>query len=366
MKGDGTFESSTREREKGSKASVLPSKQKLSNPIHESFDDGLQEGEVDETVFDNPASDPATDVSPRSPRSKTITPRAAYRGVVTSATDIVEKVPGGAMLGKGFKASLKMMDEMFASTNDPLQPEEMLDILETFKAIDFDHSGSLDVDEVSLALRVLGADVDNDNLRQQMDQAKQDAADEVKRRGIAGALAGGLVDALEALTVTHIESTPAQQIMDGVSLDKIRADEKYDSENPDVLNFVEFAHLMASTTFVEQYFPDGWMTGALEMRMLRTGFGIADLDGNGTMNFDEFKTAGTVMNEGILLNIELQQVWKILNPDNKDNISYVEYLEGMVNVRQSERWGKKFSLAKPDMLMGIVFVRRFCCCTCTR
>lgn len=138
---------------------------------------------------------------------------------------------------------------------------------------------------------------------------------------------------------------------DGDLLFDTDSDENEEEEEIDELyiEFPEFIYLMTSHV-VEKILPGGdWHKSAYEMRMLRNAFDTADVDGDNQLEFEELEMVVMSLHPGHNMTHEdIEYLWDVINPDEKDFIEFFEFVKGMVKVRSDTRLEGKISLTEPN------------------
>jgi Ca2+-binding EF-hand superfamily protein len=202
-----------------------------------------------------------------------------------------------------------------------LEPEEISDLTFAFEACDLDGGGTIDAEELFAVLKVFGAMI------------VQSAVSDL----ISGAKAGYKASVTKA-------KVKQKKNKKGIELT---------IDHPVDLNLPEFIHLMTSGD-VDEYFPNGWTEGAYHMRLLKSAFATADLDGNNELEFEELATAINSLHTGNLSDKDIEYMWEVMNPGRKPFLVFAEFLEGMVRVQADKNLNKKFHLFAPDALMSLV------------
>jgi len=211
-----------------------------------------------------------------------------------------------------------------------LQIEELSDIRSTFEACDSDKSGGMDQAEFTTVLRLFGVEGD---------------ADALSLRLITEAKKG------------HSSQDKDAQAMTGRLLDQVGLPWDMDTAPPvmsNELNFPEFMYLVSSGLIEDNV--DDWTEGSFHLRLFKSGYDIADVDGDGELTKQELSLAIGSLQSGSLTTEEFDQIWDVLNPAQKSFLSFTEFLEGMVNIKTSDNaiLRDKFTLTKPNQLMNLL------------
>eukprot|EP01051_Picozoa_sp_SAG22_P001357 SAG22_NODE_52_length_24288_cov_15.594568_25_plen_751_part_00 len=205
-----------------------------------------------------------------------------------------------------------------------LGKEELSDLAFAFEACDLDDGGTIDADELQAVLAVFGAK-----------------------------LAAGTVKALQAKAKAGRKKKEAE----GKTTGKKRKNKKgadMSVEHPEDLNFPEFVYLMTEGLVDEYFSENGWEEGAYHMRLLKSAYVTADLDGNNELEFEELSTSINSLHTGTLSEQDIEYMWEVMNPQRKPFLTFQEFLEGMVSVQEDPKLNKKFHLFSPDALMSLV------------
>eukprot|EP01052_Picozoa_sp_SAG31_P000915 SAG31_NODE_29_length_32663_cov_14.779695_2_plen_725_part_00 len=211
-----------------------------------------------------------------------------------------------------------------APSKPELDQEELSDLAFAFEACDLDEGGLIDAEELGAVLRVFGANLSAHTVQGLMTNAKAGR----KRKEAAGA-----------------GSKKKRKNKKG-------KDMTIESEQD--LNFPEFVYLMTEDGLIDEYFPNGWGEGAYHMRLLKSAYATADLDGNNELEFEELSTSINSLHTGTLSDQDIEYMWEVMNPAKKPFLTFAEFLEGMVAVQDNANLNKKFHLFSPDSLMSLV------------
>lgn len=209
----------------------------------------------------------------------------------------------------------------------PLTEAELYDLGFAFEACDMDESGAIEDSELQAVLAVFGAEISAEKIRALSKKAKKGAATCPK---------------LQAKMHEKNRKNKKGEVRD--------IDEVHEVD----LNLTEFVYLMTEMDEVDEYFPNGWMEGAYHMRLLKSVFQTADLDGNNELESDEFATAINSLHTGNLTETDKALMWDVMNPKGQPFLTFEEFLSGMVAVQNHDELNKKFHLFTPDTLMSLV------------
>ena len=204
-----------------------------------------------------------------------------------------------------------------------LDKEELSDLAFAFEACDLDEGGTIDSEELGAVMAVFGAKMSDSMVTGLMSSAKAGR----KKKEEAGVTTG--------------------------KKRKNKKGKDMSIEHPEDLNFPEFVFLMTSG-LIDEYFPNGWGEGAYHMRLLKSAFVTADLDGDNELEFEELSTSINSLHTGTLSDQDIEYMWEIMNPNKKPFLTFAEFLSAMVIVQDNPVLNKKFSLFSPDALMSLV------------
>ena len=220
-----------------------------------------------------------------------------------------------------------------------LQADELSDLRATFEACDSDTSGGMDLGELTTVLKLWG-------VGQSTSIGLAVAED-------PGTVAAELIMSAKQGYAKMGGSTKSefQALVDSVGM-------PWDIDDPDVedmeLSFPEFMHMMVSGA-VDKRVKD-WKEGAFHMRLFKSGYTTADLDGDGELEKEELALAIGSLQSGKLSESEFDDIWAALNPTGKPFLTFTEFLDGMVTIKTDKSLGlsDKFNLTKPNQLMSLV------------
>jgi Ca2+-binding EF-hand superfamily protein len=300
--------------------------EKFTNPAYGESDS--EENEV--VIFANPMTE-GSEPTKLSRQASQVGGKAVKGGA-----DAAKAALGGAVLAKDAVAAsprffAEAIEGLVDDREDPVGPEQMLDLLATFEACDQDGSGVIDLDEFYLAMRTIGCFASREELKQIIATEKAEIAAEKESRG---KIAPWVINAISLWQIKKHRLAEAQA-------------------GADELKFEDFVHLFA-TGAMDNFFDISWMEGCLKMRVLRMGFNTADVDNSGLLSGDEFKLVCNSLHSGKLTDIEKHTVWSAINPDKLEELNFTQFLEGMGNIFGNERLLRKFNIMSPNLLMGLV------------
>ena len=86
---------------------------------------------------------------------------------------------------------------------------------------------------------------------------------------------------------------------------------------------------------LKAFLPGDWQERAEDMRKLREAFDAADVDGDNQLELEELEMCIVSMNPKAEVSMkDIARVWRVLNPENKLEINYGEFVQGMIKVKR--------------------------------